>query len=581
MGKKNVCEELLDVLADAGGKQIFGVTGDALNPLLVALRDDERFSWVGVRHEENAAYAAYAQAELTGGIGICAGTVGPGSLHLINGLYNAKRERAGVVAITGQVAHRERQSGYHQEVDLVKMFDDICDFQAVIHEASQMPRLAQMAVQKAITDRAVVRIELPIDVTEDEVPSQFFRHKPVIIPSTLLAPASELERAAEVINNAKRVTLMCGIGCRDAKQQVLELSERLKAPIAHSFKGKNVFDYQDGRVVGMTGLIGEPSGYHAVMDCDCLVMIGTDFPYDVFLPSNKQVIQIDKRVENVGRRCSLAVGLVSDAKPALEALLQLTKPKESEKFANALVRMRDKWLVSQEKQASLERTDEPLHPALFARAISDRADPNAIFGVDTGESTIWVARQVSLAGDRAMVGSFNHGSLGAGYPAAMGAIALDPSREVWAFVGDGGFAMAMQDFLTAVRYDWPIKVIVFNNSQLAFVKMEMEVSGYAMNPDATDLVNPNFADFARACGGEGVRVEHAKDIVPAIEEARASSKPFIIDAVVSSGELTMPPHVTMKEAWGFGTSKVKEAILGVKGDHEQWDNWKKEFKANL
>ena len=578
---KNVCEVLLDMLADAGGRQIFGVVGDALNPFLEAMRGDDRFEWKGLRHEENAAYAAYAQSHLTGGIGICAGTVGPGALHLINGLYNAKREGAGVVAITGQVAHRERGTGYHQEVNLEKAFDDVCDYQAVIHTPDQMPRLAQIAVQRALINREVVRIELPIDVSEQKVPSLHQFHPLLKQPSTLIPPEDEIARAAQIINAGKKVALFAGVGCREAKDQVLALSQKLNAPLAHTLKGKDIFDYDDPNVVGMTGLIGNPGGYHAVRDCDVLVMLGTDFPYEWFLPETAKIVQIDRSVENLGRRAPIASGLLGDVGATLDRLLPQIAEKEDRNFADHQVKLCNKWLAQQDKEASLERASEPLHPQLFAREISNQAAEDAVFAMDIGECTVWVARQTRMKGGRRMVGSFNHSSLGSGLPSALGAAALDPSREVWTFCGDGGFGMSMQDFVTAVRYDWPIKVIVFNNQTLGFVKMEMEVAGYAVNPMATDLVNPDFAEYAKVCGGDGVRVEHAADIKDAIAQAKASTKPFIIDAMVTPGELVMPPHVDTKMAWGFGMSKLKEGILLAKGDHAQWDNWVKELKAQL
>ena len=578
---QNVCENLLDILAGVGVRQIFGVTGDALNAFLDAIRKDDRFDWIGVRHEENAAYMAYAQAELTGGIGVCAGTVGPGALHLINGLYNAKREGAGVVAITGQVAHSERGSSYFQEVNLTRMFNDICDYQAVIDSPQQMPRLAEIAVQKALIERCVTRIELPIDVTTAQVTSQHFMHPLVMQQSRVLPPEAELNKAAEIINQGKRVALFCGVGCRDAKQEVLQLAEKLSAPIVHTLRAKDIFDCGDPNVVGLTGLIGNPSGYHAIWNCEVLIMLGTNFPYDGFIPDGIKVIQVDYNVENIGRRAPVNVGLVGTIKETVAELEPHLEAKTADHFLPGLERMKNKWLNQMEKQASLSRTDEPLHPQLFAKAISDRAADDAVFGVDVGECVVWIARQVHMNGDRRMLGSFNHGSLGAGLPVTIGASSLDPKRQAWAFCGDGGFAMSMQDFITAVRFDWPIKVLVFNNSELGFVKMEMEVAGLPLYPPATGLVNPNFADFAKACGGDGARVEHVDQIVPAVEAAIASDKPFVIDAVVSPGELTMPPTITIKEAWGFGISKVKEAIMGLKGDHEQWKNWRDEFKANL
>jgi pyruvate dehydrogenase (quinone) len=578
---RSICESLLDVLAEAGARDVFGVTGDVINPFLEAIRTDDRFRWIGVRHEEHAGYAAAAQAELTGAIGVCAGTAGPGALHLINGLYNAQKEGAGVVAITGQIPRSDRGSDFHKEMDLSRVFSDVCAYQAIIDSPAQMPRMAQIAVQKALTERVVTRIELPADVIGQKVPSEHFTH-PLVHARPATAPSEpEIAKAAELINAGKRVTLFCGIGCRAVREDVLALAERLAAPIVHTLRAKDIFDTSDHRVVGMTGLIGNPAGYHAVKDCDVLVMLGTDFPYDEFLPDGRPIIQIDHNIDHIGRRAPVTLGLVGDVGATVAVLTPRVNESASAHFCDHLIVMRDKWLKQMDHQASLSRTDEPLHPQLFARAISDRASDNAFFAVDVGECTIWVARQLNLSGGRRMAGGFNHGSLGAGYPVAMGAAALDPSREVWAFCGDGGFGMSMNDFVTAVRYDWPIKVIVFNNSSLAFVSMEMEVAGLPPNPNATGLVTPDFAAYAKCCGGDGVRVEQAADIVPAIEQARASTKPFIIDAIVSPGELSMPPHISTEQVWGFGIGKVREAIMGLKGDHEVWKHWRDEFKAAL
>ena len=578
---QNVCESLLSILMEAGVGQIFGVTGDALNPLLEAIRKEDRVDWIGVRHEEHAAYAAGAQSELTGGLGVCAGTTGPGAVHLINGLYNAKKEGGAVVALTGQVPRKQRGSDSHKEIDLSKMFDDVCAYQVAIESPAQMPRMAEIAIQKALAERVVVRIELPNDVIGMKVPSQHFRHPLVHGGSALIPPDSEIEKALELIEAGKRVTLFCGIGCRGSEAAVLELSNRLGAPIAHTLRAKDVFDYADGHVVGMTGLTGNPGGYHAVQDCDVLVMLGTDFPYDEFIPGGKQIIQVDTQVEHIGRRAPVTLGLVGTVKDTLGALLPRLRGTSDPKFLEHLLVLRDKWLVQMDKQASLDRVDEPLHPQLFARAIDERAASDAIFGVDVGECTIWLARQMRMAGGRRMVGSFNHGSVGSGLPTALGAIATHPSRQVWALCGDGGFGMSLTDFVTAVRFGWPLKVIVFNNGELGFVKMEMEVSGLPVYEPATGLVNPDFAAFARACGGEGVRVEHAADIVPAVEQALASEGPFLIDAVVSAGELSMPPEIDFKEAFGFGISKVKEGLMGLRGDHEIWKLWRDEYRANL
>jgi thiamine pyrophosphate-dependent acetolactate synthase large subunit-like protein len=577
---RSICECLLDILAEAGARDVFGMTGDVINPLLEAIRKDDRFRWIGVRHEEHAGYAAASQSELTGRIGVCAGTAGPGALHLINGLYNAQKEGAGVVAITGQIARAERGSDYHKEMDLTRVFEDVCAYQAIIESPAQLPRMAEIAIQKALTERVVTRIELPADVIGQQLPSEHFTHPLVHELPRFAPPAEQVGKAAELIHAGKRVTLFCGIGCRESREQVLALAEQLQAPIVHTLRAKDIFDTSDAPVVGMTGLIGNPAGYHGVLDCDVLVMLGTDFPYDEFLPGGRAIIQVDREVDHIGRRAPVTLGLVGDVGATLDALLPQVKG-DSSHFRDGLVKLRDKWLVQMEKQASLSRTDEPLHPQLFARAISDRAAADAIFAVDVGECTVWLARQVSLAGARRAVSGFNHGSLGAGLPVALGAAALDPRRQVWALCGDGGFGMSMSDFVTAVRFGWPIKVLIFNNSELGFVKMEMEVAGLPINPEATALLNPDFALYAKACGGDGVRVEHAADIFPAIEQAIASDKPFIIDAIVSPGELVMPPHIEVGQAWGFGKSKVKEGLMGLRGDHEVWKVWRDEFRASV
>ncbi len=578
-----IVESLLDVLADAGAQNVFGIVGDAINPFVDGVIKDDRFQWYTVRHEENAAYAASAESQLTGGVSVCAGTSGPGALHLINGLYNAKAEGAGVIAITGQVPMAQRGTDFHKEMDLEKVFDDVCAFQAIIDSPEKAPRLIESAVQKALTEQAVVRIEIPANIIGLDIASNHYKRPLIHTRPAPLAEQELVERAAKIINKGKRVTLFCGIGCRGASDEILALAEKTGAAVAHTFRAKDVLDYSDGPVVGLTGNIGNPSGYHAVWDSDVLVMLGTDFPYSEFLPDGHPIIQVDHKIDHIGRRAPVTVGLAGDVKATLQTLMPLIEPGQSHAFRDELLSMRDKWLAQMQEQASLERKDEPIHPQLFARAISNEADENAIFAVDVGECSVWVARQMSMTGGRRMVGGFNHGSVGAGLPAALGAaaVAAQDGRQVWALCGDGGFNMSLNDFVTAARYGWPIKVIVFNNSEFGFVKMEMEVSGMPHNFDATGLVNPDFAAFAKCCGGDGVRVEHVDDILPAIRQANASDKPFIIDAVVSAGELVMPPKVEITEAWGFATSKVKEALLGVQGDHKVWKGWRDEFMAKF
>ncbi|MDA8562140.1 thiamine pyrophosphate-binding protein [Gammaproteobacteria bacterium] len=575
----SIISSLLNTLADAGARDIFGVTGDVINPLVDQITKDVRFNWYTVRHEENAGYAASAQSELNGKIGVCAATSGPGALHLINGLYNAKKEGGAVVALTGQVSRSVRGSDYHKEMDLTKIFDDVCGYQAIIETPDQVPRMIEIAVQKALIERCVVRIELPLDIISKNITSMHFKH-PLIHQKKICIPSKDqLKKASDLINSGKKITIYCGTGCRNAKKEVLDLAFKLKAPIAHTLRAKDIFDYTDGPVLGMTGMIGNPAGFHAVFDCDVLLMLGTDFPYTDFLPDGKLIIQVDINLDHIGRRAPVSLGLVGDVLETLKLINPMISNIHSKSFCEHLILMRDKWLKQMIYQASLNRKDEPLHPQVFAKAISDIADIDAIFSVDVGECTVWVARQMSMAKNRRMIGGFNHGSLGSGLPVSLGASALDKNKEVWAICGDGGFAMSMNDFITAIRYDLPIKFLIFNNSEFGFVKMEMETSGMAQNDKATGLVNPDFALYAKACGGDGIRVQHADEIIPAIKKAKDSKKAFIIDAIVSPGELVMPPSIDLKEVVGFGKSKLKEGILGIKGDHKVWQQWSNEFKA--
>jgi len=563
----NVSEQILQILSNIGVTQIWGVTGDALNTFTDALqKPDYNIKWNAVRHEENGAFAACAEAQMTGNLAVCAGTVGPGSLHLINGLYNAKKERVPVLAISGQVARVNLGTNYFQEVGLTKIFDDVCEYQAVIRSAEEAPRVVLRAIQVALERNAVVRVEIPVDIASEEAKGEHFMH-PVVRSNAILVPSvGDIQKVAKALNEAKKVTILAGAGCKNSKNEVLQLSEKLNAPIAHTLRSSDIFHKDEKNIVGLTGLIGNPTGYQAVMNPDVLIMLGTDFPYSNFLPDDCIVIQIDTRVENIGNRVKVDIGVHGDCKASLEMLLPKITQKEESKFLNHLVEKFAEWRKSKDDKYGLDADTKPLHPQLFMQELNKKASNDACFTVDVGESAIWVAHHLSLHTNRRLLGSFNHGSMAVGFPAAMGIQSVNPGRQVWAIVGDGAFGMCMNDFITAVRYDWPVKILVYNNSQLGFVKIEMEEAGYAMADKALKLTNPNFAEYAKLCGGDGIRVECAEDIPKAIEAAIASPKPFIIDAVTNPGELSLPPHITLEEAWGFGKSKVKEILLTVKGD---------------
>lgn len=577
----NVSEQLLQILADAGVRQVFGLTGDALNHFVDAVRRQERVEWITVRHEESAAYAAYAQAALTGRLSVCAGTVGPGALHLINGLYNARKERVPVLAITGQVPTAHMGTNYFQEVDLKKMFDDVCAYQAIIRSPEEAPGQILRAMRTALAHGAVCRIELPADIAA--MPAAGERHiSPLPVSDAVLVPGERSVKAAvDLLKTGRHVTILAGAGCRGARQEVLRLAGRLKAPVVHTFRAADIFDQDTPGVVGLTGLIGNPAGYHAVMKADRLLMLGTDFPYDEFLPHGTKTVQVDSSMENMGNRMAVDAAVHGDVKATAGRFLELLPDREDDAFRASLVQAFEHWKDQMRQDADPSMDHEPLHPQIFARMVDRQAAEDAVFAIETGTSAIWAARHVSFHGDRRILGSFNHGSMGVGLPSAIGAQALNPQREVWALVGDGAFVMGMQEFLTAAERRLPIKVVVFNNRELGFVKLEMEESGLAPQYGALKQYNPDFAEFARLCGGEGIRVEHAKDIEAAVAMAKNSAKPFIIDAVVSGGEVSFPPHITWKQVLGFGRSKVAEAALAVSGNSTQWKNLSEEIEANL
>lgn len=576
----NVCEAIVDLLARNGVRRIYGVAGDALNPLTDAVRRDGRIRWIGVKHEGNGALAAYAEAALSDGLGVCAGTLGPGALHLLNGLYEAKHEGGAVVAITGQLPQAERGVDFFQSVSLERVFGDVCAYQAAIGSAEQVPRLPEIAVQTAIARRQPVRIEIPMDVATQTIPSTHFAHPIVRERSTIVPPDSVVRAMAQAIDGGKRVTLFCGVGCRESRQAVLDFAQHIGAPIVHTARAKDVFDEGDPNVVGMTGLIGLPSGYHAVRDCDVLVMLGTNFPYDQFIPGGITIVQVDTQLENIGRRAPVNVGVYGDVGETLRRVAPLVTQRPAGSWLNGLLAMHARW-TAHALQQSEAKTGTPIHPPVLARMLSEKASDDAVFVPDGGSATVWLARYMRMHGGRRMLGSFNHGSIAVGFGMAMGASASDPKRQVWDITGDGAFGMAPQDLVTAKRFGWPVKVVILNNQQYAFVKMEMEVAGLPEDHAATDVVNMDFVAYAKACGIEAVRVERVEDLSAALDRAIAADGPFVLDVAVTPGMLVMPPATTLEEARGFAFSKFKEGLLGLEGDHSQFQNWAQEFRANL
>jgi len=575
----NVSEQLLQILESEGVKHIFGVAGDALNPLVVALGKQKAVKWIKMKHEGNASFAAFAQGELNENIGVCASTVGPGALHLVNGLYNAKKERSPVLAITGQVPVEHLGTNYHQEVDLNKVFDDICEYQAIVRSAEEAPRVILRAMRIAINHKCVCRVELPADIAEMKAQNTDYVHSVYRSNSTVTPTEKVLEQAVQLVNEAEKVGILAGAGCRSARSEVLAFAEKIKAPITHTVRASDVFDHNSENVVGLTGLIGNPSGYKAVMDCDLLIMLGTDFPYTKFLPEKTKTIQVDIRPENIGNRTSVTLGIHSDIIHVVTHFNDRCMPKRNESFVKKLNKEFKEWKDHNCKISDGKKDFKILHPQVVARQVSDIASDDALFVIDTGTSAIWSTNFMNFHSDRRIIGSFNHGSMAVGLPAAIGAQMQFPNREVWALVGDGAFNMSLHDFSTAVEYNLPINFVVMNNRELGFVKIEMEEAGMAPNYDALEVKNFDFVNFAKNIGGDGEELKNVSEVISALEKAKTSKKPFIINAHVSPGELSLPPHISFEQAKNFGISKVKEVFQAIKGDKRQWDNVSNEIKA--
>ena len=553
----NVWEMMLNIVEGCSNPYIFGVFGDAINPLADALRLDKgkRFKWIAVRHEETAAFAAGAQAKLTGKLGLCAGTVGPGAIHLLNGLYDAKKDHAPVLALTGQVPREEIGSMYHQEVNLDRLFDDVSVYNETMMVPEQMPRIGLIAVQKALAERGVAHLSIPTDVgpLEDVLASLSHpvfqtRNKPVPLPANL-------ERVAHLLNQSAKITLLIGWGSRGATEEVLKLAEKLKAPIVHALKGKAVIANANPYWCGGIGMLGSTCGMHALESCDILLMLGTDFPYRQFYPKGKTIIQVDDRAEQLGMRCGIKEGLVGDVKATIEQMLPLLDLKIDDKHLREAQKKRQQWDELMVKRAG-RKSNAFIHPQTLAHLINQYASDDAIFTADTGETIIWMARQIQMKGGRDFIASYNLASMANAFAQAIGIQVLDPKRQVVAMCGDGGFSMLMGDFITAVSHHLPIKTFIFNNGKLGLVKMEMEASGY---PEwGVTLHNPDFAKCAQAMGAEGIRVENMSELESAVKRAFACDGPVLVDVLTNPNELVVPPKLMPAKAWGYSISKMKE-----------------------
>ena len=561
---KTVSELLIGVLEQVGVTQIFGLIGDSLNPLADAVRRS-KIEWIGVRHEEGAALAAAGQAKLTGRLGVCAGTTGPGSTHLVAGLYEASRDHAPVLALSGDMPRSMHGTDFIQTTEPDLLFRDVSLYTETISSPAQAAAVIHQAIAAAYSGPGVAHLTLPQDVLSakavgDASSVATLKPRGEVTPSEV-----DVADMAQRIDKAGSVVIMCGAGCRGAAELLGELSNRLKAPLIHSVRGKELMAYDDPRWMGGLGMIGTKAVYHAVQRCDLLLMAGTDYPYSNFLPEKGAVIQIDERAQVLGRRTSTVLGVVGSARPTLKLLLDRITAKSDTNFFDKVSHERHRWDEMLNKQADLKRSKDRIHPQAVARAVSDLARRDAIFVLDTGLNTLWSANWIRQSGSQRIIGSFNNAAVGTALGQANGIQVLDRSRQVIALVGDGGFNMLMGEFMTAVQHKLPVKVIIYNNSALGLITLEAESVGIVPFREAIEFPNPDFAALARACGGHGFTARKPDNLMAAISEALAIDGPVIVDAVVASDEMPNMPHIELEQAGHYAVAKIKEAVLAVTG----------------
>jgi pyruvate dehydrogenase (quinone) len=563
MAKQTIAELIVDTLHAAGVKRIYGVAGDSLNALSDALRRKGGIDWIHVRHEEAAAFAAGAEAQLTGQLAVCAGSCGPGNLHLINGLYDCHRSAAPVLAIAAHIPSAEIGGGYFQETHPEKLFTECSHYTELVSTSEVMPRVLDTAIRQAVGNRGVAVLVIPGDVAMQSIETPplnrwLLPNRPIVSP----APP-DLAALADLLNQSAKLTILAGAGCAGAHDRIVKLAETLKAPVVHALRGKEHVEWDNPFDVGMTGLIGFSSGYHAMKECDTLLMLGTDFPYRQFYPEDAKVAQIDIDPARLGRRVSLTVGLVGDIKSTLDSLAPLLHAKAARSHLDKALAHYQKSRTGLDDLADEGTARAPIHPQYVARLVSEAAGDDAIFTCDVGTPTVWAARYLKMNGKRRLLGSFLHGSMANAMVQAIGAQAAFPDRQVISLSGDGGFSMLMGDFITLSQHKLPVKVVVFNNGLLGFVDLEMKAAGFLET--GTELINPNFAKMAGAMGVLGIRVEQAADLEAALKTAFAHAGPALIDVVTNHNELIMPPKMTLEQMGGFSLWMAK-AVLNGRGD---------------
>ncbi|MGX7696689.1 ubiquinone-dependent pyruvate dehydrogenase [Gordonia polyisoprenivorans] len=557
-----VAAEIVETLRASGTERVYGIPGDSLNGFTDALRKDGTIGWVHVRHEETAAFAASADAALTGELAVCAGSCGPGNLHLINGLYDAHRSRVPVLAIAAHIPAAEIGSGYFQETHPERLFTECSSFCEMVSTPEQLPRLLDIAMRTAVEQRGVAVLIVPGEIFLAKTARRKNRSPIRAIPTVIRPTDDQLRRVAEHLNGAQRVTILAGAGTAGAHDEVVAFADALQAPIVHALRGKEFLEYDNPFDVGMTGLLGFSSGYRAIEKCDTLVMLGTDFPYQQFFPTEATIIQLDIRGEQIGRRTRVDIGLVGSVADTLSALTPLlTRERPSDHLSAAL----DHYAKARTSLDELAVDDgkTPIHPQYLTMLLSKYADPDAVFIPDVGSPVVWAARYLAMNGSRRLIGSFTHGSMANALSQSVGAQASLPGRQVIALAGDGGLTMLFGELITLTQNRLPVKVVVFDNSSLNFVEVEMKAAGFVNY--GTDLENPDFAAVARALGIYGRRIEHPRELDEAVREFLAHDGPAVLDVATARQELSIPPTITAAQAKGFTLYAIRTVLSG-RGD---------------
>ncbi|WP_275462403.1 pyruvate dehydrogenase [Streptomyces noursei] len=564
MAKQTVAEQFIDILVRAGVRRLYGVVGDSLNPVVDAIRRNSAIDWIQVRHEEAAAFAAGAEAQLTGKLAACAGSCGPGNLHLINGLYDAHRSMAPVLALASHIPSSEIGTSYFQETHPDRLFAECSHYSELISNPRQMPRVVQTAIQHAVGQGGVAVVSLPGDVAAEAAPERAVEHALVTSRPSVRPGDDEIDALARMVDEAEKVTLFCGSGTAGAHAEVMEFAERVKAPVGHALRGKEWIQYDNPYDVGMSGLLGYGAAYEATHECDLLILLGTDFPYSAFLPDDVRIVQVDVRPEHLGRRTTLDLAVWGDVRETLRCLIPKVREKGNRTFLDRMLKKHADALEGVVK-AYTRKVEKhvPIHPEYVASVLDEEAAADAVFTVDTGMCNVWAARYLTPNGSRRVIGSFSHGSMANALPQAIGAQFMDRGRQVVSMSGDGGFSMLMGDFLTLVQYDLPVKVVLFNNSSLGMVELEMMVSG--LPAYGTTNRNPDFAAIARAAGAYGVRVEKPKQVRGALRDAFRHEGPALVDVVTDPNALSIPPKISAEMVSGFALSAGKIVLAGGVG----------------